>query len=257
MSEKENTTVGGGSKDELSLSAALLAPLNSIFEAQIHSARAFLNFILQMGFRHHYTKEETEQLEKLKKNFPPEFTQEDRKDVNDALAWIKKKEEADKNIKPILDKAAEPDTALSEKENEQVANYMREYGDLHQQCISYVDGNGKPRKIFIPNLALLPVQPMNIENAKFTYEMYVAEESKTFDQMGTVKGLATVKRPWYLINPKSIRGSITSENASSSSKTIKIEMNVKSGNMPYGLHKLLVALTNVAEVTDDKSNPKQ
>ena len=39
--------------DQISLSAALLAPINSIFEAQIHSARAFLNFILQMGFRQH------------------------------------------------------------------------------------------------------------------------------------------------------------------------------------------------------------
>ncbi len=42
----------------ISLSAALLAPINSIFEAQIHSARAFLNFILQMGFRHTPARDE-------------------------------------------------------------------------------------------------------------------------------------------------------------------------------------------------------
>ena len=46
--------------ENITLSAALLAPINSIFEAQIHSARAFLNFILQMGFRHTRSRKEFE-----------------------------------------------------------------------------------------------------------------------------------------------------------------------------------------------------
>ena len=37
---------------EISLSQALLAPLDAIFKAQIHAARSFLNMILQLGYRH-------------------------------------------------------------------------------------------------------------------------------------------------------------------------------------------------------------
>ena len=47
---------GGGSQqhdaNELSLEQALLAPLNSILKAQLHSARSFLNLLLQLGYPH-------------------------------------------------------------------------------------------------------------------------------------------------------------------------------------------------------------
>src|SRR5690242_11056455 len=59
----DESNVGNTNDQELSLSAALLAPLNSIFEAQVQSARAFLNFILQMGFRHRYSEEEERELD--------------------------------------------------------------------------------------------------------------------------------------------------------------------------------------------------
>jgi hypothetical protein len=37
---------------EISLSQALLAPLDAIFKAQIHAARSFLNMMLQIGYPH-------------------------------------------------------------------------------------------------------------------------------------------------------------------------------------------------------------
>jgi hypothetical protein len=36
----------------LSLSEAILAPLDSIFKAQVHSARSFINFLFQMAYPH-------------------------------------------------------------------------------------------------------------------------------------------------------------------------------------------------------------
>ena len=38
--------------DTISLSQALLAPLDAIFKAQIHAARSFLNMLLQIGYPH-------------------------------------------------------------------------------------------------------------------------------------------------------------------------------------------------------------
>ena len=41
-----------GDEKDLSLEQALLAPLNSILKAQLHSARSFLNLLLQLGYPH-------------------------------------------------------------------------------------------------------------------------------------------------------------------------------------------------------------
>ncbi len=38
--------------ESISLSQALLAPLDAVFKAQIHAARSFLNLLLQMGYPH-------------------------------------------------------------------------------------------------------------------------------------------------------------------------------------------------------------
>jgi len=49
---------GPASKAMVSLSQALLAPLDSIFKAQIHAARSFLNLLLQMGYAHRPVNDE-------------------------------------------------------------------------------------------------------------------------------------------------------------------------------------------------------
>ncbi|MEI8103161.1 MAG: DUF2589 domain-containing protein [Chlorobium sp.] len=41
-----------GAASELSLSQAILAPLDALFKAQVHSARSFLNLLLQIGYPH-------------------------------------------------------------------------------------------------------------------------------------------------------------------------------------------------------------
>ncbi len=52
------SAAGGGDSEQprdenqLSLEQALLAPLNSILKAQLHSARSFLNLLLQLGYPH-------------------------------------------------------------------------------------------------------------------------------------------------------------------------------------------------------------
>jgi hypothetical protein len=43
---------GPASKAMISLSQAILAPLDALAKAQVHAARSFLNFLLQMGYPH-------------------------------------------------------------------------------------------------------------------------------------------------------------------------------------------------------------
>lgn len=51
-------TAGPASKSQVSLSQALLAPLDAIFKAQVHAARSFLSLILQLGYKHQKLKED-------------------------------------------------------------------------------------------------------------------------------------------------------------------------------------------------------
>jgi hypothetical protein len=44
--------MGRAAETPISLSQALLAPLDAIFQAQIHAARSFLSLLLQIGFPH-------------------------------------------------------------------------------------------------------------------------------------------------------------------------------------------------------------
>ena len=56
---------------EISLSQAILAPLDALFKAQVHAARSFLNLLLQMGYPHVELDEEG----------APDFTDFDNKGV--------------------------------------------------------------------------------------------------------------------------------------------------------------------------------
>ncbi|HEY5746649.1 MAG TPA: DUF2589 domain-containing protein [Chryseolinea sp.] len=238
---------------ELSLSAALLAPLNSIFEAQVQSARAFLNFILQIGFRHKYSDPEKKEIDKKIASFPPGINSEEKKELEKARKEIADYDAARASIAAELERSRDPNIQLTQEERLRVEDFYRRFGDLYQQCFSYLDSGGNMRNIYVPNLALLPVQPLGIESAKFSFEMEVSDTSEKYDQMGTVQSEKKESRPWYFIQPKSVRGTISSGIKRENSKTIKIEMNIKTGDMPFGLHQMLTAITNISA---DTMNPK-
>lgn len=230
MPDKTSESNINEEKEPISLSAALLAPINSIFEAQIHSARAFLNFILQMGFRHQPTPDELEGNEKLQNE-------------------QKQKEEGKESIRKLLKKKQQTG-ALTKDEIAKLKELSINYGDLYHQSIDFIDQNGNDIFLGIPNLALLPIKPLAINEAEFTYQFAVASEDKAYKQMG-----AALKkdedRPWFLIKePKSIRGSFTTSNEKSMERSIKINVKVGSTEIPYGLEKLLVHLTNSMEAID-------
>ena len=126
---------------EITLSAALLAPLNAIFEAQIHAARAFLNFVLQMGLRHQYSAKDIKELEKER---------EKNKEILDKIAEEKA---AKKRIKELEQK----DT-LSDSDRNELWNLKLEWDDLRMQKFNYSDDKGNISSIFVPNLAILPIK---------------------------------------------------------------------------------------------------
>lgn len=240
------------SSKSISLSEALLAPLNAIFEAQIHASRAFLSFFLQMGFRHKYTPEDMARLEA------------DKETNSDILREIADQKDRQKDIETLTKQKVELEakdqlTLQEAKELERILQELKDlnirWGTLFQQPIEYVDQNGNGRTIFIPNLALLPIKPLAISSANFKFELKVKDEMRTADSPIRSSAKALQKRPWFLIDtPKTIEGEFAmQQKENSSEKTIKIEVTVGSVDTPYGLHKLISSLTNLA---GDSANAK-
>ncbi|MGE5491241.1 MAG: DUF2589 domain-containing protein [Actinomycetota bacterium] len=53
VDKKDNVPAAGGDDiPDVSLSAAILAPLTALVKAQVHNSRAFLSYLLQLGYSH-------------------------------------------------------------------------------------------------------------------------------------------------------------------------------------------------------------
>lgn len=237
----------------VTLSEALLAPLNSIFEAQIHAARAFLSFLLQMGFRHRYTEEDKSYLR-------AEDTEENRR----ILQQIQQEEDDKQTMSNLRTRLRELEsldspTRAEETEKTEVRARLKElqikWSPLYNQLIDYVDQDGIDRRLIIPNLSLLPIKPLGIHQANFKYELRVTDSVKTEPAIKTAG--TNPKRPWFLVDPKSIEGEFGSgtKKEDSTDKSIKIEITVGTMDMPYGLHKLISSLTGTAQDLERSKEP--
>lgn len=237
----------------VTLSEALLAPINSIFEAQIHAARAFLSFLLQMGFRHRYTEEDKSYLR-------AEDTEENRR----ILQQIQQEEDDKQTMSNLRTRLRELEsldspTRAEETEKTDVRARLKElqikWSPLYNQLIDYVDQDGIDRRLIIPNLSLLPIKPLGIHQANFKYELRVTDSVKTEPAIKTAG--TNPKRPWFLVDPKSIEGEFGSgtKKEDSTDKSIKIEITVGTMDMPYGLHKLISSLTGTAQDLERSKEP--
>jgi len=294
-------------KDTITLSEALLAPLNSIFQSQIHASRAFLGYLFQMGFRHIYTDQDKRNLkrnflEAINKGgrtftevevdnfFGPATTDSTGTPWEDFLTQAKasaafkeseideleetfkilkkiKDEDDDKKrinelneaISKLLSKVNLDSNDESELHNArtEIASLKKKWPDLYIQEIGYLDQNNNERILRIPNLALLPVKPLAVQNANFKFELKITKNSNTTDSIRP-ETKAEVKRPWFLIkDPKEIEGEfVSSQKEDSVEKTIKVDVTVGTVDLPYGLSKLISALTNISEDSSRSNPPK-
>lgn len=218
----------------------MLAPLNAIFEAQVHAARSFLSFILQMGFRHKYSKDE---IEKLKKD------ESANKDILNSIA----EEEADRQRINEL-KLMQNGGNITEEQLHELKYLVNKWDDLYSQDFNYIDDQGKENLVTIPNLALIPVKPLSIDTASFKFEMAV---NNTYEKYDTIRSStkADYERPWFLIKPKRLTGTIVPKNEAGSQAAISIEISIKSSEMPYGLSKLLTTMTESSRILPKDFHP--
>ncbi|PZP30708.1 MAG: hypothetical protein DI603_14385 [Roseateles depolymerans] len=197
----------------ISLSQALLAPLDALAKAQVHAARSFLNFVLQIGYPHRSP-----------------------------------------------DAPADGDDSM--------------YSQKFQLEQTSTDAQGRPETrtltLSLPTLALVPLQPLGIEAARYEVELVIRElqhhqqiqsseaEALAREQMragaSAPEELGAMPRPWYLVSePISVRGTLSDPGGSAQREkaaSIKVEVQLKSAPTPAGLAKLLSTMTQVSSLTE-------
>jgi hypothetical protein len=240
MPETEETKPASFS--QLNLSEALLAPLNAIFEAQVHAARSFLSFILQMGFRHKYTPVDIKKLE------------EDKETNKEVLETINEELEARIEVERL--RKLQRDGTITDEQFLELKLLLSKWDDLHSQDFIYIDEEGKENWVSIPNLALIPVKPLSIDNASFQFNMSINDK---YENYNTIKGSAKAdyERPWFLIQPKRLTGNIASKSATENQATISIQISVKSTERPNGLNRLLTMMNESSRILPVENRPEK
>lgn len=240
MAEEQPAT--NAADTNLTLSAALLAPLNAIFEAQVHAARAFLNFVLQMGFKHRYDRRDLARLQAKET-----LTEDEQYLRNQIEEMVNRRDRYDELVKKSSEDSLSPDEQEEmERLREQLLDDKRK--ELYEQEFTYADGSGNLQTIRVSNLALIPVKPLAVESANFKFSMAV-EQTYDYRQMRSSIE-ADQDRPWFLIKPKGISGKIAPGGATSNQAAIEIEIKVGTTETPQGLTTLLTSLTQSARLEE-------
>lgn len=249
--------------DKLTLSAALLAPINSLFEVQIQAGRALLNFILQIGFKDKYSKRDLEIEEARLMEFKEKGLNvhgqkleagEEQIEFDEKLEDIRYREEILKTKERYYFLKNKPKLSSDEKEEyDKLVKNQADTGfldEMYSMDFKYFDGNNVEHKISVPALALVPVQPLAIKSASFDFFMSVDSKYENYEQMQPGRSGDSI-RPWMFIGPKRIKGTIGSEDSKKTSAGISIKVEVESTPLPQGLSNLLISLTQSTKIKND------
>jgi hypothetical protein len=215
----------------ISLSQAILAPLDAVFKAQTHAARSFLSFLLQLGYPHQP---------------------------------LGPAQEPTRPGQPPSGAPPAPGTLPAAPSPEPPPKDTPYYLEFAHEI--EVDGVMRRQRIRVPTLALVPVAPLAVQSAEFRFSLAVRElgrhrqvqksEEAALSEEDKAKTSA-YSRPWFLVSePMSVRGVLASpgpkDAAAEQTSESRIEIEIKVGSVPIpaGLDKLLTALTQVGQLTD-------
>lgn len=210
---------GSASSVRISLSQAILAPLDAIFKSQVHAARSFLNFLQQLGYPH-----------RSEGGSPPGAAGQNDGGNGGGTGNSGGTEGAG---------ADRPETSYT-------IDFLNE--------VTLEGGKREVQKISIPALALVPVAPLAVEKARYTFDLEIVEVQRHRQlrlSEAQDKGMSDEdrqKRPWNLVDePLSLRGSFTPKEDGGASGTdrrsrIHVEIDVGRIPKPAALDKLLTSL---------------
>lgn len=218
---------GPASAAMVSLSQAILAPLDALAKGQVHAARSFLSFLLQIGYPHQPYKGEGEADSPVGGGAPPE-------------------ESAGKSDVPYSMKfrLEQPD-GTGQKKFMEVSIPTLALVPLQPLGIESADYSVE----------------LVIKEIDHHRQMQLSEEKalrleKTPTGVDTDDSLKHQPRPWYLVSdPVSLRGTLSDPGGDGQTQrqaSIKVNVKITRSPTPTGLSKLLTAMTQSLEMTESE-----
>jgi hypothetical protein len=224
-------TDGAAAHTVVSLSQALLAPLDAILKAQVHAARSFLNFVLQIGYPH----------QPVGGKLPAPGPGTPSGGATPSVAG----------------------SGPARRPEDGQAYTMDFFHDL--------PGGGR-QKVSVPALALVPIAPLGVSGADFTFDFYIRELARHPQIQASEKQMTDLEksqspsageevdrftRPWFLVDtPVSVKGTFAPSSATgdggervqTEEARVSIQVKVTTMPVPAALEKLLAGLTQVSNV---------
>lgn len=204
--------IGSAEQTTLSLSQAILSPLDAIFKAQLHGARSFLNMLLQLGYRGTETGSPSDTGKKKSSGSP--FMVEFETDV----AQEKGKKRYNVSV-PALSLVPIQPIAIQNAEYEFEMNVQAIYKHRQVQGSRAEKDTSEDEKMRPWYLVRQPV---------------------------SIRGILAPP----VESPPAGKGKEGSETAISRGSTIRVRVKVDKTPMPAGLSKMLTSLTEMAGIEE-------
>ena len=226
----------------ITLSQAILAPVQSLLQAQTHAARSFLNLLLQTGFDHKGVANSGDQ----------------------------------KSGTPSAD-GNSGDAAQSARQKDKDANGV--YRLAFEQTRVNAKGEEETVTVSIPTIAAIPMHPLAIEEAEVEFSMRLGIDkdgdgsdsyvrAKSFSNAGQkakqtqADGQEADKydqseRPWFLVDqPVDLQGQISPKQGSSEQPEVSVKMKVSQVEAPEALRRFISNLNDFSTVETEVTKEK-
>lgn len=219
---------GPAASSSISLSQAILAPLDAIAKAQVHAARSFLNFVLQIGYPHRPHSPSVPSVNDLPASSESMYTQ---------------RFQFEQTVQGDDGKPVQRHVEISVPTLALVPLQPLSVDSAHYDVELVVSGLERHNQIQV-------------------------SEAESLEQEQSAKGpdgkpipTQLKPRPWYLVpEPVSVRGTLTDPGGGASGQqkqaSIKVHVEVKSVQVPAGLSKLIGAMTQLAGLSDGSPAPQ-
>ncbi len=238
-----DTTSTPAHQKPISIAQAVLAPLDAIFKAQIHSARSYINMLWQLAYPH-LPVDKNGQQQKAEKM----HTLSDGSKVYERADGSTFSFNSDGTVN---NSAQLTDASISNTTN------LNEPYTFPLSFKSAENGNTSNFTVEIPTIAMVPVTPLGVESAEVKFSMSVQETSSNVQMHGLQQTgneqYGQHKRPWFLVDePQSLTGHI--EASGSTQSCIDIEIKLSKAPIPSALEKALTILSQNINVKPNNNN---
>ncbi|WP_420591857.1 DUF2589 domain-containing protein [Bacterioplanoides sp.] len=221
----------------ITLSQAILAPVQSLLQAQTHAARSFLNLLLQTGFDHKGVENSGDQ-------------------ANGENADPAKAAKQDKDENGVYRLAFEQTRVNAQGEEETVTVSIPTIAAVPMHPLAIEEAEIE----FSMRLGEQEVGDSDVKDAYVRAKSFsnAGQKAKQTQRDGTPDKYDQSERPWFLVDqPVDLQGKISARQGSSDLPEVSVKMKVSQVETPEALRRFISNLNDLSTVSTEVKPSKE